>query len=295
MCLNCVLGPLGSELKPLMFTILRFLRWRLFSQKFYQKLRLNVIFFGWCFWFVWLVCWSVCCVTGDVGDEFIWHSSVAEWRDEILFVSSLCAVFSVWEWQVQQSVCQLLFVLVRGDLKEKMFFAVRTSGSFDSFCRLCGGLLHEVSWRCDVFLLVQRGQGSTNQISDCCWSSFSSEGISLNSFLGHILVCFFVCLELCFELVETSTMGSSKTFCRRAEWPNHIWLISLRRHLSVRVLSATERLPVVVRACAIKCCDGGAVSWILWEWACPPSGTVFHVMLGHNRKHMFLRQWCEGE
>ena len=25
--------------------------------------------------------------------------------------SSLCAVFSVWEWQVQQSVCQLLFVL----------------------------------------------------------------------------------------------------------------------------------------------------------------------------------------
>ena len=43
-CLNCVLGLLGSELKPLMFTILRFLRWRLFSQKFYQKLRLNVIF-----------------------------------------------------------------------------------------------------------------------------------------------------------------------------------------------------------------------------------------------------------
>ena len=34
----------------------------------------------------------------------------------------------------------------------------------DSFCRLCGGLLHEVSWRCGVFLLVQRGQGSTNQI-----------------------------------------------------------------------------------------------------------------------------------
>ena len=27
---------------------------------------------------------------------------------EIFFVSSLCAVFSVWEWQVQQSVCQLL-------------------------------------------------------------------------------------------------------------------------------------------------------------------------------------------
>ena len=58
---------------------------------------------------------------------------------------------------------------------------------------------HEVSWRCDVFLLVQRGQGSTNQISDCCWSSFSSEGNSLNSLLGHVLVCFFVCLELCFE------------------------------------------------------------------------------------------------
>ena len=69
---------------------------------------------------------------------------------------------------MQQSVCQLLFVLVQGDLKENMFFAVRTSGSFDSFCRLCGGLLHEVSWRCDVFLLVQGGQGSTNQISDCC-------------------------------------------------------------------------------------------------------------------------------
>ena len=65
---------------------------------------------------------------------------------------------------MQQSVCQLLFVLVQGDLKENMFFAVRTSGSFDSFCRLCGGLLHEVSWRCDVFLLVQRGQGSTNPI-----------------------------------------------------------------------------------------------------------------------------------
>ena len=62
---------------------------------------------------------------------------------------------------MQQSVCQLLFVLVQGDLKENMFFAVRTSGSFDSFCRLCGGLLHEVSWRFDVFLLVQRGQGST--------------------------------------------------------------------------------------------------------------------------------------
>ena len=28
---------------------------------------------------------------------------------------------------------------------------------------------------------------------------FSSEGISLKSLLGHILVCFFVCLELCFE------------------------------------------------------------------------------------------------
>ena len=36
-----------------------------------------------------------------------------ELRDKILFVSSLCAVFSVWEWQVQQSVCQLLFVLVQ--------------------------------------------------------------------------------------------------------------------------------------------------------------------------------------
>ena len=24
-----------------------------------------------CFWFVWLVCWSVCCITGDVGDELI--------------------------------------------------------------------------------------------------------------------------------------------------------------------------------------------------------------------------------
>ena len=43
-CLNCVLGPPGSEWKPLMFTMLRFLRWRLFSQKFYQKLRHNVIF-----------------------------------------------------------------------------------------------------------------------------------------------------------------------------------------------------------------------------------------------------------
>ena len=122
--------------------------------------------FGWCFWFVWLVCWSVCYVIGDVGNEFIWQSCVAEWRDEIFFVSSLCAVFSVWEWQVQQSVCEMLFVLVQGDLKENMFFALKTSGSFDSFCRLCGGLLHEVSWRCDVFLLVQRGHGSTNQISD---------------------------------------------------------------------------------------------------------------------------------
>ena len=67
---------------------------------------------------------------------------------------------------MQQSVCQLLFVLVQGDLKENLFFALKTSGSFDSICRLCGGLLHEVSWRCDVILLVQRSQGSTNQISD---------------------------------------------------------------------------------------------------------------------------------
>ena len=60
---------------------------------------------------------------------------------------------------MQQSVCQLLFVLVQGDLKENMFFAVRTSGSFDSFCRLCGGLLHEVSWRCDVFLVFPEESG----------------------------------------------------------------------------------------------------------------------------------------
>ena len=35
---------------------------------------------------------------------------------------------------------------------------------------------------------------------------------------------------------------------------------------------------------------------MVWEWACPPSGTVFHVMLGDIRKHVFLRQWgwCEG-
>ena len=85
-------------------------------------------------------------------------------------------------------------------------------------------------------------------------------------------------------------------FLWRATWQDHHRFISLRRHLSVRVLSATERLPVVVRACSMKCCDGGAACSIVWEWACPLSGTVFHVMLGDIRKHVFLRQWgwCEG-
>ena len=50
-------------------------------------------------------------------------------------------------------------------------------------------------------------------------------------------------------------------FLWRATWQDHHRFISLRRHLSVRVLSATECLPVVVRVCSIKCCDGGAVSW----------------------------------
>ena len=92
-CLNCVLGLLGLELKPLMFTMLRFLRWRLFSQKFYQTLRLNVIFlvdvsgsFG---LFV-----GQCVVSLETSQSDVTRSS--------LF---LLSVFSVWEWQVQQSVC----------------------------------------------------------------------------------------------------------------------------------------------------------------------------------------------
>ena len=56
--------------------------------------------FGWCFWFVWLVCWSVCCVTGDVGDELISHSFVAEWREKTIFGLFLWGVCSQWEWQV---------------------------------------------------------------------------------------------------------------------------------------------------------------------------------------------------
>ena len=47
-------------------------------------------------------------------------------------------------------------------------------------------------------------------------------------------------------------MGSSNTFCRRVAWSNHLWFISLRRHPSVRVLSASERLPVVNCASSIS-------------------------------------------
>ena len=214
-----------------MFTILRFLRWRLFPQKFFQKLRLNVIFFGWCFWFVWLVCWSVCCVTGDVSDEFISHSFVAEWREEIIFGLFLLGVCSQWEWQVSPNARPLSSSV----LAFWLFFRFFTSLS-------------------------------------CFWRAAASS-------------CLFVQLH-------ASTASSSNTFCRQ----HHHRFISLRRHLSVRVLSATERLQVVVRACSIKCCDGCAACSIVWEWACPPSGTVFHVMLGDIRKHVFLRQWgwCEG-
>ena len=85
-------------------------------------------------------------------------------------------------------------------------------------------------------------------------------------------------------------------FLWRAAWQDPLCFFSLCSLLSVVVASATECLRVVVRACSIKCCDGGAACWIVWEWACPPSGTVFHVMQGHIRKHVFLRQWgwCEG-
>ena len=82
------------------------LAWRLFSQRSWPEAMSQCHIFDSCFWFVWLVCWSVCCVTGDV----------AEWRDEIFFGSSLCAVFKVWEWQMQQSVCQLLFVFVQSSV-----------------------------------------------------------------------------------------------------------------------------------------------------------------------------------
>ena len=179
MCLNCVLGPLGLELKPLMFAILRFLRWRLFSQKFYQKLRLNVIFFGWCFWFVWLVCWSVCCVTG--GQWWVHLALLCRrvtWGDHLWFIPVRCLlamrVASVTERSPTVKIGSRILFGCSSDFYELIMFLAR----------------------CRFFVFVR--------LIPCVKGQF----------IQH--------------------------FLWRATWQDHHRFISLRRHLSVRVPSATE-------------------------------------------------------
>ena len=147
--------------------------------------------FGWCFWFVWLVCWSVCRVTGDVSDEFISHSFVAEWREEINFGLLVWGVCSQWEWQVWPNARPLS----RSILAFWLFFRFLWA--------------HHVSGALPLLVLVR--------------STWCVKG----QFIQH--------------------------FLWRATWQDHHGFISLRRHLSVRVLSATERLLVVVRVCSISC------------------------------------------
>ena len=233
-CLNCVLGPLGLEMKPLMFTILRFLRWKLFTQKFYQKSCLNIIF-------------SIR-ASGSFG----------------LFVGQCVA-----------------------SLETSVMSSSGTPSSQSDVRR------SSLVYSCEV--VVRNESGKCNRTLAHSQDPFSHFGCSsdfyeLIMFLARCRFFVFVRLIPC---VEGQFI---QHFLWRHTWQDHHRFISLRRHLSVRVLSATDRMLVVVRVCSIKCCDGGAACSIVWEWACPPSGTVLHVMLEDIRKHVFLRQWgwCEG-
>ena len=178
------------------------LPWRLFSQRSWPEAMSQYHIFDSCFWFVWFVCWSVCCVTGDVSDEFISHSFVAEWRDEIFFGLFLWGVCSLCEWQVQPNVRPLPSSVL----------------PFLLFFRFFYELIMFLA-RCRFFVLVR----STPCVN--------------GQFIQH--------------------------FLWRATWQDHHEFFSLCSLLSVRVASATDCLPVVVRACSIKCCDGGAACSIV--------------------------------
>ena len=176
----CVLGPLGSELKPLMFTMLRFLRWR--SQCSFLLMFL-----------VRLACLLVS-VLRHWRRRWWVHLALlcrrVKWGDHLWFILVRCLlamrVASVTERTPIVKLRSPILVVLQFFYELIMFLA-----------------------RCRFFVLVR-----------------STPCVNVQ-FIQH--------------------------FLWRATWQDHHRFISLRRHLSVRVLSATERMLVVVRVCSISC------------------------------------------
>ena len=127
--------------------------------------------FSWCFWFVWLVCWSVCCVTG--GRWWVHLALLCRrvtWRDYLGFFS-LCSLLSVGV----ASATECLPVVVRAWARRSQGKHVLRSKNEWIVRLILSALWRSVTWSVVAlwrFLVGPEGSGFNQSVSRLLLTKF---------------------------------------------------------------------------------------------------------------------------